>query len=59
MGTKFENAGNRITDVGKKISVASAAVTTMGVASVKTAADFEISNEPSSGYNGYYQRFYV
>ncbi len=43
VGTKFENAGNSITNVGKKASVASAAVTTMGVASVKTAADFESS----------------
>lgn len=43
VGTKFENVGNSITNVGKKASVASAAVTTMGVASVKTAADFESS----------------
>lgn len=43
VGTKFENVGNIITNVGKKASVASAAVTTMGVASVKTAADFESS----------------
>lgn len=43
VGTKLENAGKSITNVGKKASVASAAVTTMGVASVKTAADFESS----------------
>ena len=40
-GEKFEKAGDSITNVGKKVSVASAAVTGLGVAAVKTAADFD------------------
>ena len=40
-GDKFEKAGDSITNAGKKISVASAAVTGLGVAAVKTAADFD------------------
>lgn len=43
VGSKVEAFGNGVTNVGKKVSVASAAVTAMGVASVKTAADFESS----------------
>ena len=43
MGSKLESVGNGITNVGKKVSVVSAAVTGMGIASVKTAADFESS----------------
>ena len=38
---KFEKAGDSITNAGKQISVASAAVTGLGVAAVKTAADFD------------------
>lgn len=40
-GDKFEKAGDSITNAGKQISVASAAVTGLGVAAVKTAADFD------------------
>ena len=40
-GDKFEKAGDSITNSGKQISVASAAVTGLGVAAVKTAADFD------------------
>ena len=40
-GEKFEKAGDSITNAGKKVSVASAAVTGLGVAAVKTAADFD------------------
>lgn len=40
-GDKFEKAGDSITNPGKQISVASAAVTGLGVAAVKTAADFD------------------
>jgi hypothetical protein len=43
VGSKLETIGNGITSVGKKVSVASAAVTALGTASVKTAADFESS----------------
>jgi chromosome segregation ATPase len=43
VGSKLETIGNGITSVGKKVSVASAAVTALGSASVKTAADFESS----------------
>ena len=41
--SKVESFGNGVTNAGKKVSVASAAVTGLGVASVKTAADFESS----------------
>lgn len=40
-GDKFEKTGDSITNAGKQISVASAAVTGLGVAAVKTAADFD------------------
>lgn len=40
-GDKFEKAGDSITNAGRQISVASAAVTGLGVAAVKTAADFD------------------
>ena len=40
-GDKFIKAGDTITNAGKKVSVASAAVTGLGVAAVKTAADFD------------------
>lgn len=40
-GEKFEKAGDSIINAGKKVSVASAAVTGLGVAAVKTAADFD------------------
>ena len=40
-GDKFEKAGDSITNAGKQISVASAAVTGLGVAAVNTAADFD------------------
>ena len=40
-GDKFEKAGDSITNAGKQISVASVAVTGLGVAAVKTAADFD------------------
>lgn len=40
-GDKFEKAGDSITNAGKQISVASAAVTGLGVAALKTAADFD------------------
>lgn len=40
-GEKFEKAGDSITNAGRKISIASAAVTGLGVAAVKTAADFD------------------
>lgn len=40
-GDKFKKAGDSITNAGKQISVASAAVTGLGVAAVKTAADFD------------------
>ena len=40
-GDKFEKAGDSITNAGKQISGASAAVTGLGVAAVKTAADFD------------------
>lgn len=40
-GDKFEKAGDSITNAGKQISVASAAVSGLGVAAVKTAADFD------------------
>lgn len=42
-GSKVEFFGNGVTNAGKKVSAASAAVTGLGVASVKTAADFESS----------------
>lgn len=42
-GSKVESFGNGVTNAGKKVSVVSAAVTGLGVASVKTAADFESS----------------
>lgn len=42
-GSKVESFGNGVTNAGKKVSVASASVTGLGVASVKTAADFESS----------------
>ena len=40
-GDKFEKAGDSITNAGKQISVASAAVTGLGVAAVTTAAAFD------------------
>ena len=40
-GEKFEKAGDSITNAGKKVSVASAAVIGLGTAAVKTAADFD------------------
>ena len=40
-GEKMKDAGNKITDVGKKIAPVSAAVGGIGVAAVKSAADFE------------------
>lgn len=43
VGSKVESFGNGMVNVGKKVSVASAAVTAMGGAAVKTAADFESS----------------
>ena len=43
VGSKVESFGNGVTNVGKKVSVASATVTAMGGAAVKTAADFESS----------------
>lgn len=43
VGTKLENVGSKITSVGKTVSVASAAVTGLGVAAVSTAADFDSS----------------
>lgn len=43
VGSKVESFGNGMVNVGKKVSVASTAVTAMGGAAVKTAADFESS----------------
>ena len=40
-GEKLQDVGGRIEDVGKKLMPVSVAVTGIGVASVKTAADFE------------------
>lgn len=40
-GKKIKDAGSKIEDAGKKLSVVSGAVAAAGVASVKSAADFE------------------
>lgn len=40
-GTKFQEAGGKISDVGKAILPVSAAVTGIGVAGLKVASDFE------------------
>ena len=41
VGSKMEKVGDTITNVGKKVSVASAAVAGLGAAAVKTTAEFD------------------
>lgn len=51
-GEKFQEFGNKVTDVGKKILPISAAAAGIGVASIKTAADFDESMSKVSAISG-------
>ena len=51
-GKNMQDAGGKITDAGKKMSVVSAAVGGLGVAAVKTAADFETSMSKVAALSG-------
>lgn len=51
-GQRMQEFGGKVTDVGKKLSVVSAAVAGVGVASVKTAADFDESMSKVAAISG-------
>lgn len=51
-GKKLESAGDSITNVGQKVSVASAAVIGLGTAAVKTAADFDAAMSQVAAVSG-------
>ena len=51
-GDKLQKVGNNITDVGKKVSVASGIVGGLGVVAVKTAADFDTAMSKVAAISG-------
>ena len=51
-GDKFQKVGGKITDVGKKVSIASGVVGGLGIAAVKTAADFDSAMIKVSAISG-------
>ena len=51
-GDKFQKVGGKITDVGKKVSIASGVVGGLGIAAVKTAADFDSAMSKVSAISG-------
>ena len=50
-GEKLKTTGNNISSAGQKLLPVTAAVTGMGAASLKTAADFESSMSTVDGQN--------